>query len=96
MKEGKLIVEKMNRGMTWLDTGTTDSLHEASSYIRKLEKRQGLKIGCPEEIAWRTGFINDEQLYSLSIDLTKSGYGKYLQTILNESKDSLGFEKMKL
>ena len=87
MKEGKLIVEKMNRGMTWLDTGTTDSLHEASSYIRSLEKRQGLKIGCPEEVAWRVGFIDDEQLYSLSIDLTKSGYGKYLQTILNESKD---------
>ena len=88
MKESKLIVEKMNRGMTWLDTGTTDSLHEASSYIRSLEKRQGLKIGCPEEVAWRVGFINDEQLYSLSIDLTKSGYGKYLQTILNESKES--------
>ena len=86
MKEGKLIVEKMSRGMTWLDTGTTDSLHEASSYIRLLEKRQGLKIGCPEEVAWRVGFIDDEQLYSLSIDLTKSGYGKYLQTILNESK----------
>ena len=88
MEEGKLIVEKMSRGMTWLDTGTTDSLHEASSYIRLLEKRQGLKIGCPEEVAWRVGFINDEQLYSLSIDLTKSGYGEYLQNILNESKDS--------
>ena len=88
MNEGKLIVEKMNRGMTWLDTGTTDSLHEASSYIRSLEKRQGLKIGCPEEVAWRVGFIDDEQLYSLSIDITKSGYGEYLQNILNESKDS--------
>ncbi len=88
MNEGKLIVEKMNRGMTWLDTGTTDSLHEASSYIRSLEKRQGLKIGCPEEVAWRVGFIDDAQLYSLSIDLTKSGYGQYLQNILNESKDS--------
>ena len=87
MKEGKLIVEKMNRGMTWLDTGTTDSLHEASAYIRSLEKRQGLKIGCPEEVAWRVGFINDEQLYSISINLTKSGYGKYLQKILNEGKD---------
>ena len=96
MKEGKLIVEKMNRGMTWLDTGTTDSLHEASSYIRSLEKRQGLKIGCPEEVAWRVGFIDDAQLYSLSIDLTKSGYGQYLQTILNESKDSLGFQGIKI
>ena len=89
MKEGKLIVEKMNRGMTWLDTGTTDSLHEASSYIRSLEKRQGLKIGCPEEVAWRMGFINNEQLYSLSFELTKSGYGEYLQNILNESSNSL-------
>ncbi len=88
MKEGKLIVEKMNRGMTWLDTGTTDSLHEASSYIRSLEKRQGLKIGCPEEVAWRVGFIDDAQLYSLSTDLSKSGYGQYLQNILNEGKDS--------
>ena len=96
MKESKLIVEKMNRGMTWLDTGTTDSLHEASSYIRSLEKRQGLKIGCPEEVAWRVGFINDEQLYSLSIDLTKSGYGKYLQSILNESKDHLGIQGIKI
>ena len=90
MKEGKLNVEKMNRGMTWLDTGTTDSLHEASSYIRTLEKRQGLKIGCPEEVAWRMNFIDDNQLYSLSIDLKKSGYGEYLQNILNESKNSSG------
>ena len=94
MKEGKLIVEKMNRGMTWLDTGTIDSLHDASSYIRSLEKRQGLKIGCPEEVAWRVGFIDDEQLYALSIDLTKSGYGKYLQNILNESKNSFSYQKI--
>ena len=86
----------MNRGMTWLDTGTTDSLHEASSYIRLLEKRQGLKIGCPEEVAWRVGFIDDDQFYSLSIDLTKSGYGKYLQSILNESQDYLGFQEIKI
>ena len=88
MKEGKLMVERMNRGMTWLDTGTIDSLHEASSYIRSLERRQGLKIGCPEEVAWRVGFIDDEQLYSISVHLTKNGYGKYLQSILSESKDS--------
>ena len=90
MKEGKLNVEIMNRGMTWLDTGTTDSLHEAASYIRTLERRQGLKIGCPEEVAWRMNFIDDDQLYSLSIDLKKSGYGEYLQNILNESKNSSG------
>ena len=89
MQEGKLIVEKMNRGMTWLDTGTIDSLHEASSYIRLLEKRQGLKIGCPEEVAWRMGYINDEQLYSLSTKLIKSGYGEYLRSILYE-KNTLG------
>ena len=93
MQEGKLIVEKMNRGMTWLDTGTTDSLHEAASYIRTLERRQGLKIGCPEEVAWRMNFIDDDQLYSLSIDLKKSGYGEYLQNILNESKNSSGSYK---
>ena len=96
MQEGKLIVEKMNRGMTWLDTGTIDSLHEASSYIRSLEKRQGLKIGCPEEVAWRTGLIDDAKLYSLSLNLAKSGYGKYLQTILKESKNSFESKNIKI
>jgi len=84
MDEGELLVETMNRGMTWLDTGTLDSLHEAASYIRSLEKRQGLKIGCPEEIAWRKGFINDQELYALSESLLKSGYGNYLKSILEE------------
>lgn len=96
MNEGDLIVEIMNRGMTWLDTGTIDSFHEASSYIRSLEKRQGLKIGCPEEVAWRMGFISDEQLYFLSSKLVKSGYGEYLQTILNESKNSFGSKNIKI
>ncbi len=86
MEEGSLIVQKMNRGMTWLDTGTTESLHEASSYIRTLEKRQGLKIGCPEEIAWRMGYINDEALNLLSQNLLKSGYGNYLKSIFEEEK----------
>lgn len=86
LEENKLMVKKMDRGMTWLDTGTCDSLHEASSYIRSLEKRQGLKIGCPEEVSWRMGLINDEQLYSLSIPLLKSGYGRYLQSIIDESR----------
>ena len=75
----------MSRGMTWLDTGTFDSLDEASSYIRSLEKRQGLKIGCPEEIAWRMGFIDENKLYQLSLPLVKSGYGIYLQSIIKEN-----------
>lgn len=87
IEEGNLMVEKMNRGMTWLDTGTLDSLHEASSYIRLLEKRQGLKIGCPEEIAWRMGFINNSELNLLSDSLLKSGYGNYLKSIIEEDKE---------
>ena len=72
--------------MTWLDTGTLDSLHEASSYIRSLEKRQGLKIGCPEEVAWRMDFIDKEQLISLSENLLRSGYCEYLQSIIKWKK----------
>ncbi len=87
MKDGELMVEKMNRGMTWLDTGTLDSLHEASSYIRSLEKRQGLKIGCPEEIAWRMGFIDDNELSLLAENLLKSGYGDYLKSIIEEKRN---------
>ena len=83
LKEDKLIVEKMGRGITWFDTGTFDSLHEASSYVKSLEKRQGLKIGCPEEIAYRQGFIGQEQLTTLAEKIKKSGYGKYLLDILN-------------
>ena len=89
MNEGELKVEKLSRGMTWLDTGTLDSLHEASSYIRSLEKRQGLKIGCPEEIAWRMGYINDKELNLLSENLLKSGYGDYLNSILQENREYL-------
>jgi len=81
-----LRVELMGRGMAWLDTGTCDSLHEAGSYIRTLEKRQGLKIGCPEEVAWRQGWISSEQLLSLAAPLRKSGYGTYLETLLRESR----------
>jgi len=61
LDEGLLRVELMGRGMAWLDTGTPDSLHEAASYIRTLEHRQGLKVGCPEEVAWRLGWIDDDQ-----------------------------------
>ena len=81
------MVEKMNRGITWFDTGTLDSLHEASSYIRSLEKRQGLKIGCPEEIAWRMGLIDTDKLISLSENIVNSGYGNYLIDIVNQNND---------
>jgi glucose-1-phosphate thymidylyltransferase len=79
---GLLRVELMGRGMAWLDTGTPDSLHEASSYIRTLEHRQGLKVGCPEEVAWRMGWIDDSQLGQLAEPQRKSGYGTYLLQLL--------------
>ena len=82
LQEGQLRVELMGRGMAWLDTGTCDSLHEASSYIRTLEHRQGLKVGCPEEVAWRQGWISAEQLERLALPLQKSGYGGYLLRLL--------------
>ena len=86
LEAGELQVELMGRGMAWLDTGTCDSLHEAGSYIRTLEKRQGLKIGCPEEVAWRQGWIGDEQLLELAAPLRKSGYGVYLESLLKEPR----------
>ena len=86
LNDGLLFAENFGRGMTWLDTGTFDSLHDAGSYIRTLENRQGLKIGCPEEAAWNSGWINDEQLRELALPLIKSSYGSYLENlILNES-----------
>ena len=85
LQEGALTVELMGRGMAWLDTGTFDSLHEAGAYIRTLEQRQGLKVGCPEEVAWRQGWINDAQLEHLAQPLLKSGYGAYLLQMLQES-----------
>ena len=84
LEEGTLNVELFNRGMAWLDTGTTDSLLDASSFIKTIESRQGLKISCPEEIAWRNGWISDEQLIALSQSLKKSGYGRYLINLIEE------------
>jgi glucose-1-phosphate thymidylyltransferase len=84
LQEGQLRVELMGRGMAWLDTGTCDSLHEAGSYIRTLEHRQGLKVGCPEEVAWRQGWISGAQLEQLAQPLRKSGYGDYLLEMLRQ------------
>ena len=86
LEEGLLQVELMGRGMAWLDTGTCDSLHEASSYIRTLEHRQSLKVGCPEEVAWRMGWISGEQLSELAQPLRKSGYGDYLLQLLEQDR----------
>lgn len=84
LKQGKLNVVNLGRGTAWLDTGTHESLLEASSFIETLEKRQGLKISCPEEIAWRRGLISSDQLRALTEPLVKSGYGEYLLQIIDE------------
>ncbi|MGB1563311.1 MAG: glucose-1-phosphate thymidylyltransferase RfbA [Sinimarinibacterium flocculans] len=84
LEAGALHVEVMGRGMAWLDTGTHDSLLDAGTFIQTLEKRQGLKIACPEEVAWRSGFIDAEQLRTLAQPLLKSGYGEYLLRALEE------------
>ncbi|MDR6671385.1 glucose-1-phosphate thymidylyltransferase RfbA [Rhizobium sp. 1399] len=84
LAKNELMVEIMGRGYAWLDTGTHDSLLEASLYISTIEKRQGLKIACPEEVAYRAGWISDEQLESLAEPLKKSGYGQYILKILQE------------
>jgi glucose-1-phosphate thymidylyltransferase len=81
---GQLNVQIMQRGYAWLDTGTHESLLEAGQFIATLEHRQGLKIACPEEIAWRNGFIDAAQLEKLAAPLAKSGYGKYLQRLLKD------------
>ena len=84
LEQGALSVEIMGRGYAWLDTGTHDSLLDASQFIATLEQRQGLKIACPEEIAWRQGWIDAAQLELLAKPLSKNGYGQYLQRLLKE------------
>ena len=85
LADGQLNVELMGRGMAWLDTGTHDSLLEASQFIQTIEKRQGLKVMCPEEIAYRKGFITAEELEKIAEPLVKSGYGDYLMQLLRET-----------
>ena len=84
LEAGTLDVQIFGRGDAWLDTGTHDSLLEASAFVQTLEKRQGLKVCCPEEICWRKGWIDDERLRELATPLAKSGYGQYLLQILKE------------
>ena len=81
MESGALTVERMGRGFAWLDTGTPDSFNEASDFVRALEKRQGYRIACPEEIAFHMGFIDRDQLIRLGRELEASDYGRYLVAI---------------
>jgi len=86
LRQGRLTVEIMGRGFGWLDTGTHDDLLEAGQFIATLERRQGFKVCCPEEVAWRQGWIGDEQLAALATPLAKSGYGDYLGRLLTEPR----------
>ncbi len=86
LEQGRLQVEPLERGTAWLDTGTFDSLLEASNYVRTVEHRQGLKIGAPEEVAWRRGFLSDDELRERAEKLVKSGYGTYLLGLLEQGR----------
>ncbi len=87
LEQGRLQVDVLARGTAWLDTGTFDSLLDAANYVRTVEERQGLKISVPEEVAWRMGFIDDEQLCRLAEPLVRSGYGTYLLGLLDHGRD---------
>jgi glucose-1-phosphate thymidylyltransferase len=92
LEAGKLRVEIMSRGMAWLDTGTHDSLLEAALFVHTIERRQGLNIACPEEIAYRQGFIDAAELEALAQPIAKSGYGQYLLALLREPYFAAGSE----
>ncbi|WP_433712994.1 glucose-1-phosphate thymidylyltransferase RfbA [Nocardia sp. CA-084685] len=87
LEQDRLSVDVLARGTAWLDTGTFDSLLDAANYVRTIEQRQGLKIGVPEEVAWRRGYIDDEQLRALAEPLVRSGYGTYLLDLLERGRD---------
>ena len=89
LEEKNLDVEFLGRGMAWLDTGTFDALHQAGAYIRTLEKRQGLKIGCPEEVAWRNGWINDQQFHQIGLKIGNKPYLEYIDLMIKEKNKIL-------
>ena len=86
LNDGSLNVQLLGRGFAWLDTGTHESLHEAASFVRTIEKVQGLQVACLEEIAWRNGWLTSEQVEKLAKPMTKNEYGQYLLRLIKESK----------
>ena len=92
LAQGRLQVEKLPRGTAWLDTGTPDTLMAAGEFVRTVELRQGLKIGCPEEVAWRAGLLTDDELATRAKALDRSGYGAYLYMLLDEARQPTAVE----